>query len=622
VRSYQQLFAELKRRKVFKVAGVYGVVAFVLLQVADLLGQGLRLPESFLPFVTAVVLLGFPLALILAWAFEVTPDGVQRTVGAAPGEIEGIVAAPVSKRWPAGLLALAGIAALLGGAWWAGSRMSQGPGAGAAAGGARPDSLQLAFVEPEADGRPSIAVLPFADMSPGGDQAYFSDGITEEILNTLAKVRELKVAARTSAFAFRGRELDMRAIGDSLSVAYLIEGSVRKSGDRLRITAQLIDAADGSHLWSDSYDRTMDDVFAIQTEIAEAIAGELRVPLGLDDPANLVTPTADLEAYDLYLAGRAQMRKRQESLREAVRLLEAAVARDSSWAPAWAGLAEANELLTWYPEAIDGLPADEEGREAVYLQLWRDAEAAARRALELDPGNASALVALGSVSRNRRDWDAAEAAYRRAIAIDPDNPEAHQQYGEMLMDVGRIAEGRRAAERAVRLDRSAVRVLWHAYGLWLDDRTPAALRMIEEGAAEFPDYFYLLAERGAAYLRTGQFEKLAELPPIENAALGFRWHVPAERRERVVQRLRAGDGTMLPEYYRTEPAVWMRLGRPDSARAMAVLRADLLLDNTIWIWDPLLDPIRDDPVIQAQMRRLNLAGRTPLRTPRDDRANP
>ncbi len=220
MKSYQQFFAELKRRKVFKVAAVYGAASFILLQMADLLGQGLRLGDTFLPFITAIVLLGFPLALILAWAFEVTPEGVQRTGAASAGEIEGLVSAPISQRWPAGLMALAGVGALVAGAWWVGRQTAVESATSSADNiAAAPAEVRLAFVDPSEDPRPSIAVLPFADMSRDGDQEYFSDGITEEILNTLAKIHDLRVSARTSAFAYKNVQLNLRDIGLELGVA-------------------------------------------------------------------------------------------------------------------------------------------------------------------------------------------------------------------------------------------------------------------------------------------------------------------------------------------------------------------------------------------------------------------
>ena len=224
----------------------------------------------------------------------------------------------------------------------------------------------------------------------------------------------------------------MRVIGDSLDVAYLIEGSVRKAGNQLRITAQLIDVADGSHLWSETYDRTLDDVFRIQTEIALAIAEALRVPLGLDDARDLVTPTADLQAYDLYLAARGRMRERGLSLPEAIRLFEAAIDRDSTWAPAWAGLAQAREVIGWYPEAWENIPTSVEERSAGFEAFQEPAEDAARRALSLDPDNASAHVALGSVLRNQMEWTRSEAEYLRALELDPESAEAHLQYSQLL----------------------------------------------------------------------------------------------------------------------------------------------------------------------------------------------
>ena len=337
--SLPRLFAELKRRKVFRVMAVYGATAFVVLQAAELMLPRLGLPDWTVTFLVVLVVLAFPVVLIIAWAFELTPEGVRKTDQAAPEEIDHIVAQPASKRWPSGLLALAGIVALVAGAVWVGRQTAPGAVDAAADAGMPPAGKPLALAEAEEDSRPSVAVLPFLNMSADPDQEYFSDGITEELLNTLARIRDLKVIARTSAFAFKDRQLDMRDLGDSLGVEYLVEGSVRKAGDQLRITAQLIDAEDGSHLWSDQYDRELDDVFAIQTEIAQAIAAELRVPLRLDEAEKLVTSTADLDAYDLYLEGRALTKERGESLADAVRLFEAAIARDSTWAPAWAGLA-------------------------------------------------------------------------------------------------------------------------------------------------------------------------------------------------------------------------------------------------------------------------------------------
>jgi len=202
MRSYQQLFAELKRRRVFQVAWWYGIVAFGVLQAADIALPRLGLPDWTVTFMLAVVLLLFPVALMLAWAFEVTPDGMRRTEAPTPGELEAMVAAPPSQRWPAGLLALLGVLALVASTWWLARRTApDADGRENAAAIADQSPVRLAMTDAE-DDRPSLAVLPFADMSPGGDQAYFSDGITEEILNTLAKVRDLTVAAPTSAFAF------------------------------------------------------------------------------------------------------------------------------------------------------------------------------------------------------------------------------------------------------------------------------------------------------------------------------------------------------------------------------------------------------------------------------------
>jgi TolB-like protein len=625
MKSSRQLFAELKRRSVFKVAAVYGVTAFVLLQIADLLGQGLRLPDSFLPFITAVILLGFPLALIVAWAFELTPEGVQRTQRADPGEIAGILAEPGSRLWPSGLLALVGLVSLLAGAWWAGAKMAgRGEGADtiAAAATVRADSLQLALADPSEDGRPAIAVLPFLDMSPQSDQQYFSDGITEEILNTLVKIHELKVAARTSAFAFRDRDLDMRAIGDSLGVGYLIEGSVRKAGDQLRITAQLIDASDGTHVWSDTYDRTMDDVFAIQTEIAQAVASQLRVPLGLDDPAELVNPTGDLEAYDLYLAARARMRERGASLQEARHLFEAAIARDSSWAPAWAGLAEASEVSIWYAPSWDAPPTTSEERISTVDAFLDEAVQAAERALALDPSLASAHVALGSVARNRHQWKRSEQEYRTALSLDPDNAEAHQQYAEMLSNMGRMAEARVAARRAMLLDRAPIRVMIYGASLAADGQPEAARRIVRTAIDLDPQNS--LPQARAIYHRIS-----IQLKDYDHAftAPEPNWLTEAVR-DSILEAYRTRDPERLPAVYLDNDismgaTPYAELGRPDRAiEQLERLFHAMPYGNFSGMWVPAFDDVRARPEFQRVLELLNLEGATVQRTPRDQLPDP
>jgi len=616
MKSHQQLFAELKRRKVFKVAAVYGAVAFGLIQVADPLGQALRLPETFLPFVVAILLLGFPVALVLAWAFEVTPDGVHRTGAAAPGEIEAIVAEPASKRWPAGLLAVAGAAALLGGVWWAGLQTGRSEGGAEAAAGA--DSLQLAYGDVADDPRPSIAVLPFADMSREHDQEYFSDGMTEELLNTLANIRELRVSGRTSTFAYKGREVDLRTIGDELGVQYLVEGSVRKDGEQLRITAQLIDASDGSHLWSDTYDRKLESVFAIQTEIATSIADQLRVPLGLEDRSQLVNPVGDLEAYDLYLAARARMRLRGEALNEAVDLFEAALARDSTWAPAWAGLAEATEVRLWYDEPWGGEYPDS----ATVSAELEAAERAARRALELDPRSPSAHVALGSVLRDRFEWEPSERAYRAALAIDPDNAEAHQQLGEMLFSMGRVGRAVEEIDRAAVLDPAPIRLHILGTALQLDDREPEAIEAYELGIRLDPEnhLWPLRRNLGSIHLNAGRYE---EARRYYGDDLNARRRAAMLRKVDIMER---GTFATLPDSARRllGPVNWVQLGEPDSAAAaLAAFPPDGLEISFNYIaWYPVFDDLRSRPDVRAAMREHGLANVTLERTSPAERKRP
>lgn len=445
-RSYQNLFAELKRRQVFKVAAVYGATAFVVMQAADFLVPALRLSDAIASAIALVAVLGFPLALVLAWALELTPTGVQRTAPTVSGELEAIVAQPRSRRWPAGILALVGITLLGGGGWWV----------------LRPGS---------SGGGPydSIAVLPFVNLSDDPGNEYFSDGLAEELINALTAVEGLKVAARTSAFAFKGQDADVREIGRALDVATVLEGSVRKAGDRVRITAQLINVGDGFHLWSETYDRRLNDIFAVQDEISRSIVDALSVSLGAsaEERGLFLGGTDDVEAYELYLRGRQRwVTRRPDQLHLALNDFEAAVARDSSFALAWSGLADAIDALAW---------REPEARPLVPRGL-----AAARRALALEPGLAEGYASLGVLLFEfERDYAEAERALRRAVELKPGYATARHFYGALLRSIGRLPEALEQHGRAVRLDPLSG-VIQDSYG-----QTLSAARRREEAREQY-----------------------------------------------------------------------------------------------------------------------------------------
>jgi TolB-like protein/Flp pilus assembly protein TadD len=434
--AYQRFFAELKRRKVFRVMAVYGGVAFVILQIADIALPGLGLPEWTITLILVLTLLGFPLAIVLAWAFEMTPDGVKKTGDAAPGEITQIVSAPAGSRWPVGLAAAAGTALFLIAAWLMFGR--PGPG-GAGTAGTAIDSD--APVE-------SIAVLPFADLSPAGDQQYFGDGLAEELLDALANVDGLIVAARTSSFRFKGDDVDIPEVAEKLGVQTVLEGSVRSGGERLRITAQLVNA-EGFHLWSDSYDVTvaeMNDLIGVQEEIAQSIVAALSLApestTGAEPLETLVAQGTDnLEAYNAVLRGRyLRAQRTPRGLASAAEQFERAVALDPDYAEAWADLGMTNNLRTGWGFSIDSL-VEARGAEAT------------DRALALDPEMAEAYTARGYIfSWIQPDSAAADRDFARAIELDPRYPTSYHWRGEVLGDRGHPESGIPYLEKARELD--------------------------------------------------------------------------------------------------------------------------------------------------------------------------
>jgi TolB-like protein len=298
------LFAELKRRNVIRIGIFYVAGAWLILQIADVMLEIVDAPEGSLRLIAIILALGFPFALLLSWAFEITPEGIKRE-----SELDRSQLAPdqSARKLDLATIAVVSLAILL--LLW--DNFGQRPGEA-------PEfaATQAPTAAPAADAPRdlSIAVLPFVNMSPDPDNEYFSDGLAEEVLNVLARMQDFRVAGRTSSFAFKDQQQDLRAIGERLGVANILEGSVRKQGARVRVTAQLIDARSGYHLWSDTYDRQLDDIFAIQDEIATEVVRALRLTL-LDIDTIVINQTAkgDVEAYNHYLRGQAHVRLRTRS---------------------------------------------------------------------------------------------------------------------------------------------------------------------------------------------------------------------------------------------------------------------------------------------------------------------
>lgn len=412
------IWYELRRRHVVSTAAAYAAVAFVILQLGEILFPAFGLGPSALRAVLALLLAGFPIVVAMSWIFDVTRSGLKRTSAtdedgnALPG-----VKPPSLIQITLVLVA----AALLGGVgWWA-----------------------VREVESVADaptGASSIAVLPFADLSEAGDQAYLGDGLAEEILNILSGVDGLQVAARTSAFAFRDGTEDVRQIGEQLNVATLLEGSVRRTGNRVRVTAQLIDTRTGFHLWSSTFDREVENLFAVQDEIATAIVREL---LGnLDLPGRRTTRhVASQQAQDAYWKGRAQWGRRDAAtIPGAIVLFQEAITIDPEYAEAYAGLADSYALLPLY------VPTSSMDEALDQAESW------ARKAIDLDSTLADPHASLGLVHALRQDRLGALEEFKRAVELNPSYAPAYHWRANVLAEMGQLDGAYRDATRAADLD--------------------------------------------------------------------------------------------------------------------------------------------------------------------------
>lgn len=539
--SVRELVEELRRRRVLQVALGYLVGAWIIVEVADVAFPRLGLPDWTVTLVLALVILGLPLTLILAWVFQITPEGIRRDASSGRGRSD--------------------------------------------------------VQEPRSA---SIAVLPFVDMSADGENEYFSDGMTEEILNALVRVRDLHVASRTSSFAFKRSTEDVRAIASKLSVATVLEGSVRKSGNRLRITAQLIDAQNGYHLWSDTYDRELEDVFTIQDEIARAIVDALKVELvGTEDSGPLVhQTTGNVEAYELYLKGRFVFNRFTEpDLRRSLEFYGRALDADPGYARAYAGIAD-----SWMNLADDWMPPE---------TAYPEAQRAAERAVKLDDTLAEAHTALGKVlGWYEWDFDKAELALRRAVAANPKYADAHWGLGTILPPNGQLEEGLQEMRTALSLDplsptfgRFTARFL--LYLRRFDEAIEQARRTLEIDHR----HVHARVHMGQAYLAMGEPERAREVF-MESIELGDILSSRAFLAQALAALGRENEARELLEklevgveggYVRDEfvAAAYGALGDFDPAfaaldRALEARSAGLIYLHV----DPSYDPLRKDPRYQ------------------------
>jgi TolB-like protein len=428
------IFTELKRRNVFKVGAAYLVTAWLLLQLVSVVAPILALPGWFARGILLLLAVGFPVALLLAWAFELTPDGIKPTSEVAPGQSITGQTGQKLKTYAIVVLILA-LALVVVDAYV----LNQDSVAEVAASVTAEPSADTAVAGSELER--SIAVLPFANLSSDPEQEYFSDGLSEEILNKLAQVQELQVAARTSSFYFKGRNEDMRNIGEQLGVAYLLEGSVRKGGEQLRITAQLIQADNGFHLWSATFDRQLADVFAIQDEIAEAVSTALRITLGTD-VFSLPGSTNKVQAYEAFLQAKAIWdRGDPDTTPDVIRLLEQAVAFDPDYAQAWITLSQR------YNQQFNLGPVGEQSQN----RLKRDE--AREKAIALAPE--MPLIKIQQIDNSNQTAALAniEALMLELLAESRgNNAEVNFYYAQFLVTVGRYRQALPYAEQALRLD--------------------------------------------------------------------------------------------------------------------------------------------------------------------------
>ncbi len=580
-------FAELKRRNVYKVAIAYGVVAWLLMQIASQIFPFFNIPNWAVRLVVLGLILGFPIALIIAWAFELTPEGIKRTEDVDP---VAIARAPKKHAW---IYVVAIGAAISIGLFFVGRYTAQ----------SGPPSPAMAGSLPEK----SIAVLPFDNLSRDPDNAFFAEGVQDEILTRLAKVADLKVIARTSTQKFKSAPGNLSDIAKQLGVLNILEGSVQKANDQVRVNVQLVNAMTNAHLWAEIYDRKLTDIFAVESDIAKTIADTLQAKLtGSERSAMLHAPTEDPVAHELYLKGRHFWGLRGENLLRAIDFYNQAIARDPNYALAYAGLGETYILLPYYTGA--------DPKEA-----RPKAKAATLKALELNPNLAEAHNAMGKIAYTVDiDLQRAIREHQRAIELSPNLASAHHWISNgPLSGLGRLDEAITEGERSIELDPlSAINLVDLADTYLYARRFKEADAVMKKALEIDPSFAYAHWIYGILLQVSGDLEgarmQYATARARENdaQAIALRAQLAAimSRREEAVSALAAleelGKRQYVEAYYRA--LLYLSLGQKDQAlTALEQSYAERDGDDIGVIKvDPLLDSLHGDPRFEALVEKV------------------
>jgi adenylate cyclase len=588
-------FSELRRRNVYKVAVAYAVVAWLLLQAASIFLPAFDAPPWVMKIFIIVIIFGFPVALIFSWAFEITPEGIKLESEIDPNKSN---TRRTGRKIVALTIALAVVAAGL-----FVYQLVRPASRSILEGGApaTPGAPGLAGARPSIPEK-SIAVLPFVDLSQARDQEYFCDGISEEILDALAKIEGLRVVARTSSFSFKGKNADVSEIAQKLNVQNVLEGSLRREGNRVRVSAQLVDAHNGFHVWSETYERELQGVFAVQDEITRAIVDALKIKLAIAPSAQL---QPNSEAHDLYLQGLYFSNKSgEEDLRRSLDFFQRALHKDPNYAKAWTGIAKAWEWLAdVYVKPLEAYPA---------------MRTAAAKAIALDEKEAEAHVYLGD-SQRVLNWDVAgcDAELKRALQLDPNCGIAH------VFTALSIASQGGAEAAALMHIREAVKVdplspIISSFAGFID----IAYGRLDEAVAEGrrtqsldPNYLYQGSQLAVAYREKGMFaeavelyKKAGEVTGIPQPGLAITYAKMGRRSdaERVLNEVKTFAAT---HYFAGEEiaSIYVALGDNDAAFQW-LERAYNEHSGSLHgiVARPIFRPLHSDPRFAALLKRIGL----------------